>query len=144
MFSKEDFLKALEMQCKTFNSLSGQVWKIADNVFAAMIRSLEKRDIEWTVIFYFDDREVKLRDEQSHKQHMARELQLLMMGGFAFGSLSEDPNDHVRIAYFEDDPTGCNSEYVINYASQLFAKTDNGEVKWFDSAELIPFSMVGK
>lgn len=143
MFSKESFLSALGLQCKNFNVLPGQVWGIAENVFAAMIRPVGK-EIEWTVFFYFDDREVKLRDEQSGNRHMAREVQLLMIGGFTLGELSENPDDHVRVAYFDDDPTGCNPENVINYASQLFAKTDNGEVEWFDSVELIPFSMVDK
>jgi len=143
MFSKEEFLVALTAQCKSFDSLPGQVWRIAKNVFAAMIRHIGG-DIEWAVIFYFDDREVKLRDEESGQRHMAHEVQLLMMGGFTCGSLTENLDDHVRIAYFEDDPTGCNPEYVINYASQLFAKTDNSEIEWFDSAELIPFSIIGR
>lgn len=143
MFNKENFLNALTVQCKTFNSLPGQVWQIAENVFAAMIRQVGG-DIKWTVIFYFDEREVKLRDKESCAQQMEREVQLLMMNNFTYGSLTEDPDDHVRIAYFEDDPTGCNPEYVINYASQLFAKTDNDEVVWFDSAKLIPFSIIGK
>lgn len=143
MFNQEDFLKVLTIQCKTFNLSTGQVWQIAENVFATMIRENNK-EIEWTVIYYFDDREVKLRDKDSHEECIAREVQLLKVGGFTFGAISEDPDDHIRIAYFEDDPTGCNPEYVINYASQLFAKTDNNEVEWLDYAGLISFSMIGK
>lgn len=142
-FDKKLFLRALEMQCTTFGLISGQVWGLAENVFAAMMRP-KTGDIEWTVNFYFDDRDVKLRDEDSGKQYMAREVQLIMMGGFTAGALSEDPENHICIAYFHEDPTGFNPVYVINYASQLFAKVDNGEIAWFDSAELILFSMVGR
>lgn len=143
MFNQEDFLKALTIQCKTFNLSTGQVWQIAENVFAAMIRENNK-EIEWTVIYYFDDQEVKLRDKDSHEECIAREVQLLKIEGFTFGAISEDSDDHTRIAYFENDPTGYNPEYVINYASQLFAKIDNNEVVWFDSAVLIQFSTIGK
>ena len=143
MFSKEEFLVALTTQCKTFNLLPGQVWQIAENVFAAMIRQMGN-EIEWAVIFYFDDREVKLRDDESGKRNMAREVQLLMADGFTYGALTENHSGHIRVAYFENDPTGCRPEFVVNYASHLFAKTDNDEVGWFESADVIPFSIIGK
>jgi hypothetical protein len=143
MFSKEEFLTALTTQCRTFNLLPGQVWQIAENVFAVMVREMGG-GIKWNVIYYFDDREVKLRDKDSHEECMAREVQLMKIGGFTFGAISEDSNDHVRIAYFDDDPTGYDPKGVVNCASQLFAKTNNDEVAWLDSAELIPFSIIGK
>jgi|GEM_PF-1786245 len=124
-FDKEAFLAALAAQCKTFNLEHGQTWAVVPSMFVAMIRS--KGDPDWTTTFYFDARELKQRGEQ----YMAREMQLFMMAGFRVCELTENPDDHVRIAYFEmDDPIGSDDRNIVNCASQLFVKVDNSEVDW--------------
>lgn len=143
VFDKNYFLKVLGTQCRDSNRLPGQVWGLAENVFAAMMRP-NNGEMEWRVNFYFDDRDVKVRDEDSNVQHMAQEVQLFMSKGFVVAALSADHDDHILFAYFRKDPTGFDPEQVISYASHLFVKTDNDEIEWFDSAKLIPFSIIGK
>ena len=98
MFNKKLFLKALVIRCTTLNLTYGQIWALAPNVFAVMIRPI-KDEVEWKVIFYFDHREVKKRDKDSSEHLMAREVQLLIMTGFTVETLS----DNIGIAYFNVD-----------------------------------------
>lgn len=132
-FDTGAFKSCLAAQCMTFNVECNQAWKIASSVFAARVREKGRQD--WTTIFYFDSHEVKRRDKESGEQYMARELQLLMMMGFTVAALSDKSDDHVRIAYFNGlDPIPSDPMNLVNYASQLFAKVDNGEVEWPDRA----------
>jgi hypothetical protein len=135
LFDKEAFLIALAAQCETFGLEHGKVWQLAPNVFAALIRS--RGTAEWSAVYYFDDREVKLRDKESGEQYMAREVQLLMVAGFSVGLISEDTENHARVAYFEEDMLGGYGANILNCATQLFARTDNGEIEWSEGAEPI-------
>lgn len=137
-FDVDAFKRSLAAQCATFNLESSQAWNLAPNVFA--VRAREKGGQDWNTILYFDSRQLKQRDEESGARHMAREIQLLMMIGFTVGRLSEDPDDHVRIAYFGDDPIGDNPGNIVNYASQLLVQVDNNEAEWLDYAEPVSFN----
>lgn len=143
VFDKKLFLKVLETQCRDSNWLPGLAWCLAENVFAAMMRP-NNGEMEWRVNYYFDDRDVKVRDDNSNVQQMADEVRLYILKGFTVAALSADHDDHILFAYFQEDPTGFDPEQVIGYASHLFAKTDNGEVEWFNSVEVLPFSMIGR
>mgnify|MGYP001112199418 CR=1 FL=1 len=139
-FDKEAFLAALKAQCQTFGLEHSHMWQLAPNVFAALIRS--PGDNEWSTVYYFDDREVKVRDKESGERYMAREIQLLMVAGFTVGAISDNPDDHTRIAYFEEDMLGGHAVNAMNGATQLFARTDNGEIEWFEEAE--PISLMAQ
>jgi len=143
IFDKKVFSAILASQCKNFNVISGQVWGLAENVFAAMMRPNDG-EMNWRVKFYFDDRKVKVRDEDSNVQHMDPEIRHRMLKGFAVAALSVESDSHIREAYFEEDPTGFNSEIVLNCATNLFVGTDNSELEWFEEAEILPFSMIGR
>lgn len=131
-FDTNAFKSALATQCSRFNLESCQAWSLGPGVFAASVRKIG--ELEWGTIFYFDAREVKQRDKESGADFMEREVQLIMMLGFVVGRITGYPDDHVRIAYFNDDhvPTDCVE--LINWSSNLFAKADNSEIEWLDRA----------
>lgn len=131
-FDTDAFKSALTAQCSRFNCESCQAWSLGPGVFAASVRQHGERD--WTTIFYFDAREVKQRDEGSGTDFMERQVQLIMMVGFTVGRITGYPDDHVRIAYFSDDPVPTDSIELVNWASQLFVKVDNSEIEWPDRA----------
>lgn len=132
MFNKEAFLVALAVQCETFSLEHNSLWQLAPNVFAALIRS---RSIhEWSVVYYFDDREVKVRDKDSNEGSMDRAIQLFMMGGFMVGPIIGSEDDHACVAYFEEDVVSPSDRNILNCATQLFARTDNGEIEWLEQA----------
>jgi len=137
MFDTNAFSLFLKKQCAEFNLEFIQAWEVAQSIFAASIR--DKGSDKWpTTIFYFDGQEVKQRDKDSGEECMAREIQLLMIMGFTVGGLSDNSDDYVRVAFFEgDDPVGNDPINIINYASQLFAKRDNSEIDWPDTAKII-------
>jgi hypothetical protein len=143
VLDKKSFFKVLETQCRDSKWLPGQVWGLAENVFAAMMRP-NNGQMDWRVNFYFDDREIKVRDEESNAQQMDPEIRRQMLKGFAVAALSVEHETHIRVAYFEEDPTGCNLDIVLNCATNLFVRTDNSEVAWLDEAEVLPFSMIGR
>ena len=134
-FDKEAFLEALAIQCEKFGLEHDSLWQLAPNVFAAVIRS--RGADEWSVVYYFDNREVKVRDKDSNEGCMDRTIQLFMMGGFMVGPIVDSEDEHARVAYFEEAVISPSMGNILNCATQLFARTDNGEIEWLEQAESV-------
>ena len=111
------------------------LWLLAPNVFAAVIRS--RGADEWSVVYYFDNREVKVRDKDSNEGCMDRTIQLFMMGGFMVGPIVDGEDEYARVAYFEEAVISPSARNILNCATQLFARTDNGEIEWLEQAESV-------
>lgn len=134
----EEFKSALGGQVRTFALEHGSALQLAPNIFLAQIREVGDCS-QWTNVYYYDDREAKVRDEAGGVRCMSRETQLMMAMGFTGnGMLSEDPDDHVRIAYLETDLIGDEPTNVLNFATQIFVGVDNEELPWFDAAKTVP------
>ena len=134
-FDKEAFLEALAIQCEKFGLEHDSLWQLAPNVFAAVIRS--RGADEWSVVYYFDNREVKVRDKDSNEGCMDRTIQLFMMGGFMVGPIVDGEDEYARVAYIEEAVISPSARNILNCATQLFARTDNGEIEWLEQAESV-------
>lgn len=140
-FNEEVFLTALKSHCRDSCLVPTQVWRLAKNVFAAMMYLENNSTLKPTMFFYFDEREVKLRDKSSSKQQMTREIESLMESGLLFSEpLFEDSNDHTYIVYFYYNFTAYSPEISSNYISKLFTKVNGDEVHWFAPVKEISFS----
>ncbi len=134
-FDKESFLVALAVQCDAFGLEYSSLWKLAPNFFAALI--CQRGTDDWSVVYYFDDREVKVRDKESNERCMDRTIQLFMMGGFIVGPIADSEDEHAHVAYFAEDVITPSAANILNCATQIFAQTDNSEIEWLEQAESI-------
>lgn len=140
VFSEGDFREALRRQGEAFSiDYHDMAWKLAPGVFCARISEKGSRD--WTDVFFFDDREVKARDEESRFQQVYREVHLLSMLDVTVGRLSKEPEDHVRIAYLEGpDTIRENPVNILKFGTQILVRTDNKEIPWFEESMPINLS----
>lgn len=140
-FNEEVFLAALKGHCRDSCFVPIQVWRLAKNIFAAMMYPENNSTLKPTIFFYFDEREVKLRNKSSSKQQMNREIESLMKSGLLVSEpFSEGVNDYLRIVYFYYNYPAHDPEKFINYILKLFTKINGDEVEWCTPAEGITFS----
>lgn len=138
MFDTDSFKKAVAGQAAQFGiEYQEKALQLASCVFSARIR--DAGDKEWTNVYYFDDREVKPRDKDSGADHVDRSVQLLMAAGFEIGCLSEDPDDHICIAYLDTDALGDQSDRIMNFGTQILVRVNNEEIDWFDNSVTVCF-----
>lgn len=123
MFFETDFTRAIGACSGAYGLKCGQIWNLAPDVFAARVHEEGQQD--WKTIFYFDSRQIKLRDTESGAERIDRSVRLLMEAGLTAGRLTEC----ISIAYFSRFALS-NTIGVLNCASQLFVRVDNQEIEW--------------
>lgn len=128
MFFETDFTRAIGACSSAYGLKCGQIWNLAPDVFAARVHEEDQQD--WKTIFYFDSRQIKLRDTESGAERINRSVQLLMEAGLTTGRLATGlEEEYISIAYFNHFALS-NTIGILNCASQLFVRVDNQEIEW--------------
>jgi|GEM_PF-3393454 hypothetical protein len=139
LFDRDLFLKVFIQDPMSAGIKYGRSWQLASNIFAAEACCLVSPD-KWSVTYYFDDREVRFRDEWIRKWQIGTTLYLRLKNGFIFEEILYGDGDRCISFRLKElyAHAGISGESVLSDAKDLFvvSKGDD-EIQWFESPEPI-------